>query len=135
VSADVWYLDASAIVKLVLREPESDSLRAWLADGERRVVTSDLSLTEVARAAARVSVEASGAAQRVLGTLTTIRCDRSVFDEAGSIRPSALRSLDAIHLAAAAALGADLAGIVTYDWRMADAARKQRTAVASPGTP
>ncbi|MBK5250721.1 MAG: VapC toxin family PIN domain ribonuclease, partial [Actinomycetales bacterium] len=43
-----------------------------------------------------------------------------------------LRSLDAVHLAAALSLGDDLEGIVTYDDRLAEAAQANGVPVASP---
>lgn len=42
---------------------------------------------------------------------------------AGALLPAGIRSLDAIHLATATLLGASLKSLVTYDLRMADAAR------------
>jgi predicted nucleic acid-binding protein len=44
-----------------------------------------------------------------------------------------LRSLDAIHLASALTVGSDLKSVVTYDTRMANAARELGMAVSSPG--
>ena len=46
--------------------------------------------------------------------------------------PSDLRSLDSIHLAAAASLGDDLAAVVTYDDRMLAAAISLGFPTASP---
>jgi len=51
---------------------------------------------------------------------------------AGTLEPSALRSLDALHLATALELGADLEGMVTYDARMARAAEASLVTVAAP---
>ena len=92
-----WYLDSSAIVKLVVRERESAALTAWRADldPEDVVMTCELAVAEVVRAV--------------------------------------IRTLDAIHLAAALAAGEDLGGIVTYDARMADAARAGGLLVLAPG--
>jgi predicted nucleic acid-binding protein len=44
-----------------------------------------------------------------------------------------LRSLDAIHLATARVLSSDLAGLVTYDDRMASAATDAGIPVTAPG--
>jgi predicted nucleic acid-binding protein len=46
--------------------------------------------------------------------------------------PLELRSLDAIHLATAQELGADLARVCTYDERMADAASALGLTVVAP---
>jgi hypothetical protein len=51
---------------------------------------------------------------------------------AGELQPPDLRSLDAIHLATAQLLGQDFGRVVTYDERMAEAARFLRMRVVSP---
>jgi hypothetical protein len=51
---------------------------------------------------------------------------------AATLEPVELRTLDAIHLGCALALGDDLAGVLTYDHRMADAARTRGVAVIAP---
>jgi len=56
----------------------------------------------------------------------------AVFESAGRIDPSGLRSLDAIHLAAALDLGDDLDGIVTYDERLGEACAAHGVAVLAP---
>lgn len=56
-----------------------------------------------------------------------------VLDAAGTLAPSDVHSLDAIHLATAQQLGSDLARIVTYDDRMLDAARYLGIRTAAPG--
>ena len=121
-SGDVWYLDTSAFLKLVRRERHTAALRRFLAD--RQVVSGDLLRTEALRAARRqgpTSVERAG---HLLARLTLIRCDIPVFDAAGGLGSPRLRSLDALHLATALALGDDLAGLVTYDLRLADSCRE-----------
>lgn len=57
--------------------------------------------------------------------------DRALL-AAGTLAPAEMRSLDAIHLATALGLGSDLARVITYDGRMADAAQTLGLAVASP---
>ena len=69
----------------------------------------------------------------VLGRISAIGLDLSIVAAAGSIGPAALRTLDAIHLASAAALGDDLEALVTYDSRMADASRALGMPEAAPG--
>jgi predicted nucleic acid-binding protein len=49
------------------------------------------------------------------------------------VRPPALRTLDAIHVASAAAMESDLEALVTYDRRMVEAGRLAGLPVASPG--
>ena len=54
------------------------------------------------------------------------------FEQAGRLGPTALRSLDAVHLAAALDLGDDLEGMVTYDDRLAEAAQLNAITVTAP---
>ncbi|MBA2337943.1 MAG: hypothetical protein H0V96_09340 [Acidimicrobiia bacterium] len=54
--------------------------------------------------------------------MAEIAVDRSALDLAATLPPQSLRSLDAIHIASALALGADLDVVVAYDGRLLDAA-------------
>lgn len=127
-----FYLDTSVLVKLVVAESETAALRAWLAEADRDLVASDLVRTELMRAARRVVPDRALLARDVLDAVTLIEVTTAVFTEAGRLGPPALRSLDAIHLAAALDLGDDLEGLVTYDERMADAAMANGVAVITP---
>jgi predicted nucleic acid-binding protein len=127
------YLDSSAIVKLVVREPESASLFGWLNDWPTRI-SSAVARVEVLRALGRSG--AGDSARRraidVLDRMALIAVDRSVLDAAGDLRPRDVRSLDAIHLATALALRTDLAWLVTYDQRLAAAAASSHLDVSAP---
>ena len=68
----------------------------------------------------------------MLARVDQVRINDRVLDAAGAMLPVELRSLDAIHLATAQQLGADLARVVTYDARMAAAAKRLRLTVARP---
>lgn len=125
------YLDSSAIVKLAVLEPESEALRRHLRR-RRPLVSSALARTEVLRALLAEGDEAIAAGRRVLASLDIVRLNDRVLDLAAILPPTTLRSLDAIHLATAARLGSDLAEIVTYDDRMADAARTLGHRVSAP---
>jgi predicted nucleic acid-binding protein len=72
------------------------------------------------------------AVRRQLRGVVLIELDRSLLDRAGTLAPADLRSLDAIHIAAALSIGTDLAELVTYDARMAAAARGQGLITISP---
>ncbi len=61
-------------------------------------------------------------AQAVLARIRLLRIDDDILATASMLDPGVLRSLDAIHLASASTLGAELDAIVTYDARMRDAA-------------
>jgi predicted nucleic acid-binding protein len=125
------YLDSSAIVKLVVREPESAALQRYLRR-RRPLISSTLARTEVARALLPLGADVVARGQDVLARLELGRVNDRVLSAASSMLPESIRSLDAIHLATAQQLGADLARIVTYDDRMARAARALGFAVTAP---
>jgi predicted nucleic acid-binding protein len=126
------YLDSSAIVKLVIAEPGSVELRSYVDAGGSRT-TSIVSLVEASRAVERADPALMPRVDEALKMVNVIDLDREVARLAARIRPPRLRSLDAIHLASAALLGSSLLVFITYDRRMADAAREADLAVASPG--
>ena len=128
------YLDASALVKLATPEAETDALRVELDSYDARV-TSRLATVEVARALLRRGAASAGlgdAVAEVLSGLAIVELDRSIGESAGRVDPPTLRSLDAIHLASALSLGSELGAVVTYDARLADAARATGLEVISP---
>jgi predicted nucleic acid-binding protein len=71
-------------------------------------------------------------ARRHLESIHLIRLDDDLLDRAADLDPPAMRSLDAIHLAAALSLGDDLAAVITYDERMSDGAQALGLPVLSP---
>ena len=117
----IWYLDTSALAKLVRPEAETPALRRWL-ESEQWII-SDLHRTELRRAAARAGGRAPARAERFLAESDVLRIDADVFDTAGWIEPTSLRSLDALHLAAAQRIHEPGAGFLTFDLRQAQAAR------------
>jgi predicted nucleic acid-binding protein len=125
------YLDASAIVKLAIEEPESAALRRYM---RRRLprVSSSIARTEVARAMLQHGPQALRRGQEFLAGMELIRVNDRVLIAAGGLLPPELRSLDAIHLATAQQLGPALALFVTYDDRMATAARDMGWRVVAP---
>ncbi len=125
------YLDSSAIVKLVTREPESAALRRYVRR-RRSLVTSALARTEVARALLPLGPEWMRSGRVLLEGIEVLRVSDRVLNAAGALLPVQLRSLDAIHLATARQLGTELARVVTYDERMAATARTLGLVVVSP---
>jgi uncharacterized protein len=127
-----YYLDTSALVKLVVAEAETTALRAWLADADRSPVSCDLARAELLRAVRRATPDRLTQARAVLDSITLLEVTSQTFEEAGRLHPTTLRSLDAIHLAAALDLGDDLEGLVTYDERLAEAAQSNAIPVTGP---
>src|SRR5271170_5768648 len=125
------FVDSSAIVKLAVAEPESAALRRHLAR-RQPLVSSALARTEVARALMPSGPEAVARGELVLRRIHLVRLNDRVLSTAGRMTPAELRSLDAIHLASARHLGLPVRQIVTYDERMADAAKACGWAVSSP---
>jgi len=125
----VVYVDTSAAVKLLNEEPERPAVRSFL-DGPVIPVSSDLLETELRRAANRNGIDQQDVVT-VLDGINLTPIDRSLFRGAGLLPHPTLRSLDALHLAAA--LEVDAHAIVTYDERMAEAALGLGLAVITPG--
>jgi len=115
----------------VVHEAESDALLAAVEG--RLLAASDLVRTELRRAAARAGGAAVAAVEVLLDRLVLVRLEAPLLDAAGRMEPPALRSLDAIHVQSALVLGEQIAALVTYDKRMADAARDAGLQVWSPG--
>lgn len=123
------YLDSSAAVKLVVDESESAALAGWLNE-HSEVVSTLLLETEVRRAARRMGVPQSCVTEMFEG-VTLHDVTPGTFREAGALPGDHLRSLDALHLAAALRLGCRT--VVTYDERLAAAAGDLGLSVVSPG--
>lgn len=125
------YLDSSALVKLVVPEPETAALRAELA-GWNRYVSSALVQTEVVRACARVGTAARRLAERVVASIDLIAVDDEVLYAAARLRPLELRTPDAIHVATAQLLGAGLAAVIAYDARLLKGAKTAKLRTIEP---
>jgi predicted nucleic acid-binding protein len=130
--AGAVYLDCSAIVKLVVREPETDALLGFLAPG-RLQVTSAVARVEVLRAVRRHGRTATARARRLLDSLSLLVLDDALLDHAAAIDGGELRSLDAIHIASAQQLEGELQALVTYDQRVLTAAQALGLPVNQPG--
>ncbi|MDR2723117.1 MAG: type II toxin-antitoxin system VapC family toxin [Cellulomonadaceae bacterium] len=127
----VYYLDTSALVKLVVAEAETPALMAWVGRNDTHA-SSDLARTELFRAVRRVTPDRMVAARDVLDRLLLITLTSTIMEHAGILNPAVLRSLDAVHLAAAMILGDELDGLVTYDDRLAEAASAHGIRVVAP---
>lgn len=131
------YLDTSALTKLLIAEPETAELQIWLTtrigQGEA-AATSALGRVELMRTVARYGETGqSDRARYLLDGLDLLPLTEPVMTLAESIGPATLRSLDAIHLAAAAHFKQELSAFVTYDHRLVSGCREIGLASASPG--
>ena len=156
------YLDTSALVKLAIAAPETPALREWLAAQSRPLVSCNLARTELLRSVRCTAPDRVVMARLVLDSLVLMEVTAEIFEAAGRLdattgeplavagaaesgqRPDAtttgrrdpdaggLRSLDAVHLAAALDLGDDLDSLVTYDERLAAGARSYGVPVTAP---
>ncbi len=127
-----WYLDTSAFMKLVVAEHHATALKRW-ATKHPYLVSSDLLRTEALRAARRMNSEVVVATRAALDVVAIGAIPSEIYERAAELDPSILRTLDAVHLAWALAMGDELEGIVTYDDRLAAAARIYGVSVVAPG--
>ena len=127
------YLDTSAFLKLVLREKHSAALTRVLDDRDSVLVASDLLRTEALRAARNHSPAAVARVRLLLQGITLIGLTSDICERAAELDPQILRSLDALHLASALALGDDLEAVVTYDQRLRQACELYGLLVVAPG--
>lgn len=124
----LFYVDSSALVKLVWDEPESRALRAYLSDAD--LISSELVLAEVPRAVRRSAARDPHAPVSVLihrtgellEAVALVPVDRGALLAAGALSEPALRALDAIHVAAAVSVQ-PLDAFISYDQRQSAAAR------------
>lgn len=128
----MYYVDTSAAAKLVLRERGSAAMNRWAETHDGESCSSDLLRVELQRAVSRTAPEFQARARFVLDTMLLTALSSEMLERAARIEPVHLPSLDALHLVAALELGDELDGVVTYDERLAEAARANGIAVISP---
>ncbi len=134
----LFYADASALVKLVRDEPESRALRTFIADAD--LVSSELALAELPRAIRRAAAHDPGLpleilidrARELVEAVALLPLDTALLMAAGALVEPALRTLDAIHVAAAADLS-PLDAFLSYDERQSAAARLAGLRTVAPG--
>ena len=127
-----YYLETSAAAKLLVGEAETRALTDYLQQAsadEQRIQSSALLETELRRLAVRRGLAQTDVTV-IIDRLEIVDIDRVCFRQAGLLPGGSLRSLDAIHVAAALRGGAEL--MITYDRRQADAARACGMDVIAP---
>jgi predicted nucleic acid-binding protein len=125
------FLDTSALVKLVFEEMESTALVAFL--GADPFAVSALSRTELRRVALRVSAGDVPRCDALLNSCFQVALTPEVLDSAGLLEPVTLRSLNAVQLACARLIEAELDEFVAYDQRLIEAAAAAGFSVSRPG--
>lgn len=128
----ITYVDTSAVLKLLVDEPESAALADYLSSAAatgHRLVASMLLYTELHCAARQRGLEAEPV-NTVLGGVNLVDVARSDLMYAAAL-PGRLRSADAIHLATAIRLQTDL--LVAYGGELLAAALDAGVTVLSPG--
>lgn len=130
-----YYVDTSAAAKLLVNEVESETVAAFLDEVVERgdqLTSSYVLETESRRLAARDGLD-QAVVTELMKRFALLLPDRELYRDAGLIPGPALRSLDALHLASALRLSADI--LVTYDARQRLAARSVGLQTVSPGVP
>lgn len=129
--ADVAYLDSSALVKLVIEEPESWALADYIRN--RSTVSSDIARVELPRSVRRMGLMdvARERTTEVLRSLTLLKLERVALVRACEVERGSLRCLDAIHLASALSIP-ELDAFITYDRRLGNAAASNGLPTIAP---
>ena len=107
----ITYIDTSAFLKLLVQEPNSDDVRAAVAAVE--LWSSTLLGVEAHRASLRLGIKAEEV-DNALAAVTLVVPSETTFMTARSVGTAELRTLDALHLAAALELGDDLGSLLTF---------------------
>ncbi len=125
------YLDTSALGRVLLGEPDAPAVLRELARFEEHVA-SRLVRVELRRLALRFDLlEAAG---ELLAAVALVPLDQAILDEAETVRPATVATLDAIHLVTALRLAEAgfLSTVMTYDARLAEGAAQYGLGVLAP---
>jgi predicted nucleic acid-binding protein len=117
----IAYLDASVAVSVMMDDEDGSTVRAFLDDFDPDVNTllsGRLLETEMRRTAHRLKVS-QGLVDATLNTLAIVEHEKSDFRRAGHFEVINLGSLDALHLATALRVQADV--MITRDRSLAAA--------------
>jgi predicted nucleic acid-binding protein len=136
--AGILYVDTSALLKLLVREAESTAIERELVQWAN-LATSIVTEVEMPRALARARedrpdavIDGSLILQSVLASAAIIELGDGIVAAARDVTPVHVGALDAIHIASALSLDNELAGVATYDSRMADALVRAGVTVVAP---
>jgi len=122
------YVDSSALLKRYVEEPDSAAADALLR-ADRELLTARHTIVEVRRNLARLLSGRDLVAARAtfaddLRSFSIVELDEATCESAATIaETTGVRTLDALHLAAAQRVSAPGVGFLTFDLRQAQAAR------------
>ena len=125
----IVYLDASVAVSLIKDEAGSDAVRELLdglADDAHLVLSGRLLETEMRRTARRMGISMA-AVDSTMDALAIVEHEKSDFRRAGTFDSGNLGSLDALHLATALRVQADV--MLTRDRSLAAACEAEGLAL------
>lgn len=133
------YIDSSALVKRAIRETESEDLVAsidrWVSEGSLLVSSTlawiELTRTIRSRRETEPPQEIVWLIDNAVAGIDESPISETVSDVARRIGPATLRSLDAIHLATATLIGAEL--VCAYDRRLLASAEELGFRTVTPG--
>jgi predicted nucleic acid-binding protein len=126
----LYYLDSSAVVKLIFIESESTALRRFLKGD---LVSSDLTKIEVYRVCARLDKSSIKVADQVIKRITFFDINQGVISQARNLVDIPyLKSLDSIHIATVKGIQNYIKSVITYDKQMIRALQDLKLPTASP---
>lgn len=128
----MWFLDSSAILKLIVDEPESKTLRKFIPEDK---MASRLSRLEVLRNVHRIDPKKVGRAREKLDGISYVEINAPVLKNAEEIALAMeIKSLDAIQAGSALFLKDSIAGVISYDKILNRALKSLGIKVYAPGT-
>ncbi len=128
----MWFLDSSAILKLIVEEPESKTLRRFIPEYK---MASRLSRLEVLRNVHRIDPKKVSTARDKLDGIFYVEINTPVLKNAEEIALAMeIKSLDAIQAGSALFLKDSIAGVISYDKNLNRALNSLGIKVYAPGT-
>jgi uncharacterized protein len=114
-----YYIDSSALVKLIIEEDESDAIRSFVG---QRLFTSVLTRIEVSRTLARAGHLGVQVREQLIGFLDFLPISEELISSIENLPiPASVRSLDSIHIGSARLINPLIGGVITYDKKMQEA--------------
>ena len=127
----MWYIDSSAIIKLIKPEKETAALIKKLPNG---LIASRITRVEVIRTIIRHEPDFLDATYDVLADIQMVAVEDAIITIAENLPQFIdLRSLDSLHMASALSIKNVIKGVITYDKEMVKAAEALGFKTLSPG--